>query len=233
MSISPINVNNPAINSTQFLGISSTNSGAQDSDRNNQGSRLSGASGVHGKFALVVSQALSHLGISFGASSSTSDTSSTTSTQDPQQALDSFMHNLFAALHGNGTAQSTISSTNQAAGGSDSGGDNDGGGTSAVSGTSGNGHQQHYGGWVSNLESNLQNLIQRLSSSSSQGASDSSTAGSSSSNSALDALQQSFNGLLSANGVSGGNASLSSFLQSLSQDLQGAPATGNVVTAKV
>jgi hypothetical protein len=231
MSISPIKPNDSAITSTQFLGISSVNSGAQDSDGDNDGSRVSGASGNGGKFASAINQALSQFGISSAAASTTTGASSTASTQDPQQALTSFMQNLFAALHG-GT-QSTAANTNQAAGRSDSDGDNDGSSTSAVSGATGNGHHHHHGGGVSKLEGDLQNLIQQLSSSSGQSASGSSTSGSTSSNSALDALQQSFNSLLSANGVSGGNASLSSFLQSLSQDLQGAPPTGNVVTAKV
>jgi len=85
------------------------------------------------------------------------------------------------------------------------------------------------------IEGGLQNLIQQLSSSSSADTSGSSTAGSgsSSSNSSLDALQQSFDNLLSADGKSGSGATLENFLQTLSQNMQGSLPTGNVIATKV
>ena len=74
------------------------------------------------------------------------------------------------------------------------------------------------------MESKLQNLIQQLSSSS--------TTGSSSFNSTTAALQQDFQNMLSALGASGSQASLGSFLQSLSQNLAGASPVGNLVNAQ-
>ena len=227
MSVSSITGSNAAIPSTQLTGISSVNSSGQDSDGDNDGSRVSGASGGGGKFASAIGQALSQLGISPGAATSTTTSPSSTSstTQDPQQALAAFMQNLFAAL------QSQSGQSGAAGSAAGAGADP----TAAVAGTAGHGHHHHHGGGMGKIEGGLQNLIQQLSSSSSSSASDSTTSGSSSgtSNSTLDALQQSFNSLLSTGGTSGSNASLSSFLQSLSQSMQGAAATGNVVSQKV
>jgi len=232
MSIAPISPNNTsAITSTQLFNNSSINSGSQDSDGDNDGSRVSNG---RGKFASAISQALSQLGVSTGDTSSTASTSnasSTTSTQDPQSAVTSFMQSLFAALHASSPANA--SNTSQVAAGNDSDGDNDGSTTSAVSGAAGKGHH-HHGGGAHKLESDLQNLIQQVTSASNASTTGSSTPGSTSSNPNLDALQQGFNSLLSASGVSGSSATtLSSFLQSLSQSMQGATATGNIVTTKV
>lgn len=82
------------------------------------------------------------------------------------------------------------------------------------------------------LESGLASLSQQLSATSDSSASDSSSSGSSTSNPSLDALQQSFNNLMAADGGSGSNATLQGFLQSLAQNLHGAPATGNVVATR-
>lgn len=82
------------------------------------------------------------------------------------------------------------------------------------------GHHHHHGGGVagaSGIQSGLQDLIQQLSSSNA------------SSSSADTALQQSFQNLLSANGASGNQATLGSFLQTLSQNLQMANPSGNIV----
>jgi hypothetical protein len=234
MSISSISGNNSAIYSTQLSDLTSVNSNTQDSDGDNDGNRISGAVGG-GKFASAISQALTQLGVTPATASNSSDASGTSTSQDPQQALASFMQSLFAALHAQSGTQAATSN-NSAADNSSAVGSVTSATTTtnnnAVAGTAGEGHHHHHGGGgMGKLEGGLQNLIQQLSSSG-QDASGSSTS-SSSSSSTLDALQQSFNNLLSADGASGSNVSLTSFLQSLSQGLEGAPATGNVVTTKV
>lgn len=132
-----------------------------------------------------------------------SSTNSTAATQDPKQAIGAFMHDLFSALKSQG-----------------SGADSQDGGVAGVSGASG----QKYG--ANNIESQLQSLIQQLSSSSSG------SSGSSSSNSASAPLQQDFQNMLSALGASGSQVTLGSFLQSLSQNLQGANPVGNIVSTQ-
>ena len=67
------------------------------------------------------------------------------------------------------------------------------------------------------IEGRLQGLIQQLSSPTSK------------SNSTDIALQQNFQNLLSAQGASGSQASLSSFLQTLSQNLQGTNSVGGMI----
>lgn len=220
MSISPISANS-ATASTQFSSTFPAASVTQDSDGDHDGSRVSSVSGG-GKFAAAIGQSLAQLGVSPGQANSSSDASNAASPQDPQPALATFMQSLFAALHAQGGQQATAS-----------GGSIAGAGMNAVAGTSVAGHHHHHGGGSSKLESGLQNLIQQLSSSSGQSASDASTTGSGSSGSTLDALQQSFNNLMTADGASGNGASLSTFLQSLAQNLEGAPATGNVISTKV
>jgi hypothetical protein len=238
MSISPIASNNSAIYSTQLLDLASVNSSAQNSDGDNNGNSISGVAGSGGKFASAISQALTQLGVTSPAASSNSNATDTSTAQDPQQALASFMQSLFAALHAQSGTQTATSNNSTSDNSSTVGAVTSttaATSSNAVAGKSGEGHHHHHGGGgMSKLEGGLQNLIQQLSSSG-QSASDSSTStsDSNSSNSTLDALQQSFNNLLSADGASGNNVSLTSFLQSLSQGLQGAPATGNVVTTKV
>lgn len=232
MSISPIGASNSSIYTTPYSSLTATGSSSDSS--NTSSSRVGGAGS--GRFADAIQNALSQLGVSPDGSStdSTGGTSSSTSdasaANDPQQALSAFAQNLFAALQAQSAGQAG------AAQGTGSSGDESG--ANAVSGSSGGGghHHHHGGGGVGKLESGLQSLISELSSSSSQDATGSSTSdssSSSSSNSSLDALQQSFNNLLSADGASGSGATLSNFLQSLSQNLHGAPATGNVVSTKV
>lgn len=212
MSVSAINGNNAAITGTQLTGISSAGSG-QDTDGDNDGSRGSRVGG--GKFASAISQVLSQLGVSTGSSatgaSGAADTSDSSATQDPQQALTAFMQNLYAALQAQASPQTPASDSTAA--GSD--------GSSAVASVSR--HHHHHGAGMSKLESGLQNIAQQLSASSSSGTS----------GSALDNLQQSFSSLLTADGVSGNGTTLGSFLQALSQNLQSAPATGNVVSTRV
>jgi hypothetical protein len=222
MSINGISsgtLNVPQVNTAN--STSQSGSVKADRDGDNDGGRVSGSSGTsaRGGFASAINQALSQIGVSGSTASGASSAA-----QDPLQALSAFMHNLFAALQSQGGGQPAA-----AQGGADSDGDNDGGGASGVSAAAGGG--RHHGG--GNIASKLQSLIQQLSASSS-GASASTTAGATASgtdtsNSALSALQQSFQNLLSSQGASGSQATLGSFLQTLAQDLPGANPAGNIV----
>jgi hypothetical protein len=78
------------------------------------------------------------------------------------------------------------------------------------------------------MQSDVQSLITQLSSTSS--GSGSSTTGASSDT--LDALQQSFQNLVSALGGSGSGAPLTNFLQTLSSGLGGASASGSMVSTQ-
>lgn len=233
MSISNIG-SNPAISSIQFSGISQVASQGSDSDGDNDASGVSKVSGNGGRFASAINQALAQIGVTPGSSSTTSSSASdpnstASSTQDPQQALAAFMQNLFASLQSQNSGQATASSS-----GTDSDGNRDGSSAaSAVSGTSGKSHHGHHGGGLSKMESGLQNLIQQISSSSSTAATtDATTAGTTATDSTSSSLQQSFQNLLAADGAAGSNASLTGFLQALSQNLQGATSSGNVVSTQ-
>lgn len=226
MSISNIG-SNSAVSNIQFSGVSQVAPQSTDGDGDNDASRVSKSSANGGRFASAISQALSQLGVPSGSSSTTanaaSDPTSSTAAQDPQQALAAFMQNLFASLQSQGSGQTTSTHS-----GTDSDGDSDGSGAApAVSGASGGRHHGgHHGGGLSKIESGLQNLMQQISSSSS------SATGSTASDSASSPLQQSFQNLLSADGASASNVTLASFLQTLSQNLQGATPTGNVVSTQ-
>jgi len=233
MSISNIG-SNPAISSIQFSGISQVASQGSDSDGDNDASGVSKVSGSGGRFASAINQALAQIGVTPGSSSTTSSSASdpnstTSSTQDPQQALAAFMQNLFASLQSQNSGQATASNS-----GTDSDGDRDGSSAaSAVSGASGKSHHGHHGGGLSKMESGLQNLIQQISSSSSTASTtDATTASATATDSTSSSLQQSFQNLLAADGAAGSNASLTGFLQALSQNLQGATSSGNVVSTQ-
>ena len=198
---------------SQVTSASTTSQQGADSDGDNDGSRV-GSSAKGGSFASAVIQALSQLGVSAvplttsgtsadATASATTNTGSTASAkQDPQQALGVFLHDLFTALHGD---QSNSSDPNQ---------------TADASGTSG--HHHHHGGGLSKIESQLQNLIQQLSSSSnSTNPTGSSTDATGTSNSATATLQSDFQNLLDSVGASGNQTSLSSFLSSIASNLQG------------
>jgi len=229
-------------NNFNLSPVSSTNAvspQSSDSDGDSDGSTSTGRTGRGGFFASAVTQALSQLGISAvpatsassstdaSASSTTTDGSTTSSTQDPQKALGVFMHDLFAALRGDSTSQSSGSSST---GGADSDGDNDG--SSAASGASG--HHQHHGG-ASAIESKLQTLIQQLSAASNPSSSNSSstgTAATSGGTSADATLQTDFQNLLNALGASGNQTSLPSFLTAISNNLQSGSNPGLNVSLK-
>ncbi|MHB1333706.1 MAG: hypothetical protein ACYCY1_14015 [Sulfuriferula sp.] len=235
MSISNIG-SNPVISSLQFSGISPVASQGSNSDGDNDGSSVSRVGGNGGRFASAINQALAQIGVTPGSSSSvtgsstaTDPNSTTASTQDPQQALAAFMQNLFASLQSQNSGQTNASNS-----GTDSDGDRDGSSAaSAVSGASGKGHHGHHGGGLGKMESSLQNLIQQISSSSPAAAStDATTDSTTAADSASSSLQQSFQNLLAADGATGSNASLTGFLQALSQNLQGATSSGNVVSTQ-
>lgn len=204
---------NSAVSAYQYSG---TNAVAGQSQSSQQGPGAAGAS----KFADAISAALSQV---TGASSSTSttaasSTSSTSGTSDASQAEATFAQNLFAALQSPAAASSGASGA-------------------AASGTApaGGHHHHHGGGGGGKISSGLDNLASALTASGSNtSTTDSSTdAGDATGSDPLSALQSSFNNLLAANGQSSSSASLPQFLQTLSQNLQNAPATGSVVSTKV
>ena len=200
------------------------------------GSESGGGSGSPGAILDAVFQALSQAGISGGSAANSSSAPSTTtsaSDQNPLQALGAFMHDLFSALQNQG-GQAAQGAQTSAQGTSDSDGDHRGTGSGASGAP--RGHHHHGGGGVARMESNLQSLIQQLSSSDSTSSatdtSGSSTATVSATNSSS-TLQQSYQNLLSSLGLSGGSSSLGNFLQALSQNLQDLGSTGNVVNTQV
>ncbi len=217
--------------------------GAQQALSTFQNQRASTATGSNaeagGPSALMdaVFSALSQAGVTGSTANSSAPPSSATpssSGQDPLQALGAFMHNLFASLQSQGGQAATPSAQPPAQGGGDADGDHDGSAAASVSAPSGGHHHHHGGGGASQIESNLQSLIQQVSASapgtaatSSSGAIAASPIASTSST-----LQQSYQNLLSALGVSGSSSSLSSFLQALSQNLQGMSSSGNVVNTQ-
>jgi hypothetical protein len=231
MSLSPINQSVSPFATAQYSKVSSVSSGAQDSVAGTTGTNISGGADAGGNLASAISQTLSQIGVSAATASSSADssgsgTSGTSTSQSPAQALAAFTQNLFAALQSQSGTQTaaSASSSNTAAGSS---------GSTAPVQASGHGHHHHHGGGSSNVASSSQNAAQQseqLSSPSDQSASSSSASGSDSSTAETgDALQQSFSNLLAANGLSGSSATLSGFLQSLSQNIQGASVVGNIV----
>lgn len=205
-----------AVSYTQFSSTGAVAPRGQDSDGDNDGS-TGGSRGVGGgvgggRIANAIAQALSQLGgttptsgtTATDASGAAGTTGAAGSGTDLRQAESAFAQNLFAALH----AQSA--------------------GTGNAPGAGQGAEHHHHGGGGGRLAAGLQSLAQQLSSSSS---STSGTSGSGGSQ-ALSDLQTSFDNLLAANGQSGSGATLSQFLQSLSQNLQGAASSGNVVSTK-
>ena len=200
--------------------------GGGDTDGDNDGSMGAGKVGKS-NFLSALQQALGQsLSGSSGASSatSTSDPASPSNlTQDPQVALQSFLHSLFAALHQAGGQAATAGN----------GTDSDGDGSSSAAGVGG---RHHRGG--SNLSANIQNLLQQLSSSS-QSSSTSSPSTSTSSTDALGNLNSSFQNLINTLSASQGKGTpttspdLQSFLQNFMQDLSGGQnISGAVVNTK-
>lgn len=198
-----------------------------DTDGDNDGSRGTKSGG--GFLITALQNSLSSVGVGdIGASNNsgaTSASSSSASGNDSQQALQNFLQTLLAALQSGGADKQAESGN---AGSETSSSTSTG--TATTSATSPQAHHHHHGG-AGRLEAGVQNLLQELSSSTSSDASNTVTGGDT--NSALSSLQSSFSNLLAATGVSGQSATLTGFLQSLSQNLQGVGTAGGVVSAHV
>jgi len=203
--------------------------GGRGNDGDNDGSKVSGGVG-RANFMSAIEQALGQsLSRTAGAVTAAvppNSASATSPAQDPQSALNPFLHNLFAALNqatgsGNG-ASATDNPSNM--------------GNPSVSGV---GHHHHGG---SNLTANIQSLLQQLSSSSQSTSSINSSTSTSNQTSGADALSNlssSFQGLMSAvdtsqgRGASSTAPSVQSFLQNLLQDLKGGQnISGAVISTK-
>ena len=200
-----------AINYNQYSITSPSVTPAQDSDGDNDGS-VQAAPGAGGRFATAIEATLAQL-TSGSTSSTTASSSSTTSSgsQNATQAEQAFAQSLFSAL------QSQFSSQQSSA---------------QPSGAEGGGHHHHHhgGGGGGRLASAIEGLAQQLGSSSS---STSGTSDATSTPAASSDLQTSFNNLLAATGQSGSSTTLSQFLQSLGQNLQGGGSSGNLLNVKV
>ena len=228
MSIASIGAGSPALANLPLSGITSANSARQDGDSNEGGQRITPNQG--GKLHDAIAQGLSQLGTSGQTVNSTSGSSDAAAAKDQQQVLAVFIQNLFAALHAQTQTGQSAPDVTVAAGISSLAA------AGTVSGSATHGHR--HGDGVGKLEGDLKSLIQKISAPTSNDTSSTSnssagTTADSSSSSTLSNLQQSFSALLSADGVAGDAATLNSFLQSLSQNLQGVPATGNIVSTKV
>jgi hypothetical protein len=183
----------------------------------NGSSQVGGSPTQGNAFVSAIEQALAQLGISPATPGKANSNSASNSAQDPGQALAAFMHDLFAAMQGQGAASAAASTDN----------DGDAGATAAIGAASAgvSGQHHHHGGGAGGIEAKLQNLIAQLSS---PGAASGTGAASSP---AISTLQQDFQNLLASSGASGNQTSLASFLQSLSQNLQGSNPGLNVSTS--
>jgi hypothetical protein len=182
-----------------------------DGDNDNSGASVSRAAAGGSRVASAIAQALTSIGVT-PADASGPASASTGTANSPQQARQAFAQALFGALHDqtNGAAAS-------------------GGGSGGSGGVKHAGGGHHHGGGAGKVESGLQNLIQQLGASGTASSAGDGTSTATSDNSDLSKLQDAFNNLVSANGGTSGNASLTSFLQSMAQSLQAAPSSGNVV----
>lgn len=211
----------PTTNATRSVG-------GGDASGDNDGGSGAGKVGKS-NFLNAVEQALGQT-LSGGSGTSpatpaSNPTSSANSTQDPQAALQAFMHSLFAALHQAG-GQGNAAATGK---GADADGDNDSSSSTSEVG------RHHHGG--SNLAAGIQNLLQQLSSNSALTTGQSSGTAQGSGTDTLGNLNSSFQNLIDALGASQGQgtqtASLQSFLQNLQQDLSGGQnISGAVVNTK-
>ena len=203
--------------------------GGRGNDGDNDGSKVSGGVG-RANFMSAIEQALGQsLSRTAGAVTAAvppNSASATSPAQDPQSALNPFLHNLFAALNqASGPGAGTSATNNPSNMGNPS--------------VSGAGHHHHGG---SNLTANIQSLLQQLSSSSQSTSSSNSSMSSSNSIRGTDAisnLSSSFQGLMSAvdtsqgRGPSSTTPNLQSFLQNLLQDLKGGQnISGAVISTK-
>lgn len=209
---------------------------AVESDGDTDRGRVSApadASGRSGLFASAISQTLFQIGVTPVAANVATGA---TLAGPQQQALDSFVQNLFGALQGSGSGNNVTGANGKPAAAlrRDAKGNASAPGDNALTASSADepslpaaypsGNQPQATGIGSNLESRLQNLTQQTSSE------NPSPAGPDSINQSLSSLQQSFQDLLSAQGVDGSQVPLVTFLQTLSRNLQDAPPTGNVIS---
>lgn len=213
MSVNGVSNSNSLI--AQLSGVSQTRTRRFENDGDAAAQGVAASNSGGGLFGAIAS-AFSQIGVGSGAASSSLGSSdSTSSSQDPTQALGAFMQALMAALHGQ-SAQSQGIANPASQTGADADGDNDGT-TSATQG---------HGGRRGQLQTDLQGLLQQL-------AASSSTTSQPASDTTVGALQQSFQSLMSAVGDTSGKATLSNFLNALSGQLSGAPATGNIIHTAV
>lgn len=205
MSISSINPNSSRYSNSQISSSGSVNSNVQVTSTSSGGYSIASASGAGtgGGFASAVSQALAQIGVTPTATGNSTGSTASSTAQAPTQAIGAFMQSLYAALQSESGTLPTL-------------------GTKSGAGQGGN----RQGSGSSTIQGKVQRLLQQLSSPSGTSTADNVA---NSSNSTTDELQTSFNNLLSASDVTGGNANLQNFLQSLSQDLLGASPTGNVI----
>jgi hypothetical protein len=218
----------------QSTSNTTRSAGGKDSDGDNDGSRVRGGVG-RSNFMSAIQQALGQTMSSNSGTSSvaSSATSSSSSTQDPQTAvaMKAFMQNLFAALHQSSGQSNATAATGSA---TDANTSNAGNSSTAEVG------RHHHGG--SNLTTNIQNLLQQLSSSSQSTSTGSPSAPTSIPSNGTDALRNlssNFQNLISAldtsqgQGVPATTPNLQSFLQNLLQDLSGGQnISGAVVSTK-
>jgi hypothetical protein len=180
-------------------------------------------SGRSGLFSSAITQTLFQIGVT-PAAANVATGAAPTNTQ--QQALNSFVQNLFGALQNptagganaagaktSATSKKEAKSASQAA--PAAGGNSSAGASASANVASAPG---------SNLEGHLQTLIQQLGS----GASGDSTDASAPDD--LANLQESYQNLVSSHGGSSNTVPLGSFLQTLSQNLQDIPPTGSLIS---
>ncbi|MBV8665836.1 MAG: hypothetical protein JO269_05055 [Burkholderiaceae bacterium] len=191
--------------------------GAIESDGDADRSRITAptnAGSKTGLFTSAISQTLFQIGVT-PAAANVATGAAPTNTQ--QQAFNSFAQDLFGALQPGATGKPAVTAgakTSPAVAKKDG---RPGAGSAASPSSLSNGQLAGSNA----IESRLQALIQQVGNES--GAPQDST------DEALSALEQSYQGLLSAQGASATRPSLASFLQVLAQNLQDAPTTGTLL----
>jgi hypothetical protein len=169
-------------------------------------------SGISGNFSAPQFTAIANPKQTAGAGGISSAASGTPGGQDPAQALGTFVQDLMSALKAQGASSPAGA---------------DASATSGVTAPAGGHHHHHHGGGMAKMESSLQSLIQQVSASSSSDGTAKAGATSPAGN-----LQQDYQNLVTSFGGSANTASLGSFLQSLSQNIQSAGGTGGLISTK-
>ncbi len=224
MSISGIASGSSTLASLSQTTSQSSAVGARrvDQDGDADGQRRSG-SRRGGAVASAITQALAQIGITVqpAAAKQAAASNGIDGADNPpsvsQQALNTFMHDLLVALHSQGGAQTPAAA----------------GDASAQAAASSGIGDQRKGGGLSLLESKLSSLIKQLSGNGDGSTGSSASSATATGNADLGKLQEDFQSLLSSQGGSASKATLTDFLQSISQNLQGASPLGNIVSTKV